>query len=348
MILLVGGITLYRTFALYEEKKEFNVLRGRVPNFGEYDISILAITVDGEKASTIPEANNYVVNVDCQNGSGYWDYDHWNAVITEINSQTKCNLHFETSTESNIWRTWIQKGEVTKYYTTLHHFLSDTEAVTQVFNNNEASTYLKENPSIVGSMKEDSNYLPNSLPEVGENLDSRSELVKIILDSTGLTNQEKYNLQLPFYVFKDGNSFLTFKNLTSRGYNNGIAPVYGATYGTSIYLSIKSLASDCAFNVYRSNQTINCDAYKMMSIRYTGSTTISTYHSWALGYTSKTSTTDISVESGLSTHTLNNSGWYSKNITSITGNKYAGVETSACSSNGMGTAAINVYEWYMY
>ena len=94
LILLVGGITLYRTFALYEEKKEFNVLRGRVPNFGEYDISILAITVDGEKASTIPEANNYVVNVDCQNGSGYWDYDHWNAVITEINSQTKCNLHF--------------------------------------------------------------------------------------------------------------------------------------------------------------------------------------------------------------------------------------------------------------
>ena len=33
LILLIGGITLYRTFALYEEKKEFNVLQGRIPSF---------------------------------------------------------------------------------------------------------------------------------------------------------------------------------------------------------------------------------------------------------------------------------------------------------------------------
>ena len=32
-LLLVGGITLYKTFALYEEKKEFSALKGRVPNF---------------------------------------------------------------------------------------------------------------------------------------------------------------------------------------------------------------------------------------------------------------------------------------------------------------------------
>lgn len=33
VILLIGGITLYRTFALYEEKKEFNVLKGQVADF---------------------------------------------------------------------------------------------------------------------------------------------------------------------------------------------------------------------------------------------------------------------------------------------------------------------------
>ncbi len=33
MLLVLGGITLYKTFALYEEKKEFNVLKGIVPFF---------------------------------------------------------------------------------------------------------------------------------------------------------------------------------------------------------------------------------------------------------------------------------------------------------------------------
>ncbi len=38
----MGGITFYKTFALYEEKKEFNVLKGRVPDFsGIYKESIL-------------------------------------------------------------------------------------------------------------------------------------------------------------------------------------------------------------------------------------------------------------------------------------------------------------------
>ncbi len=33
LILLIGAISFYKTFALYEETKEFNVLKGRVPDF---------------------------------------------------------------------------------------------------------------------------------------------------------------------------------------------------------------------------------------------------------------------------------------------------------------------------
>ena len=40
IVLIIGGITLYRTFAFYEEKKEFNVLQGRVPDFKEGDIQL--------------------------------------------------------------------------------------------------------------------------------------------------------------------------------------------------------------------------------------------------------------------------------------------------------------------
>ncbi|MCI9279687.1 MAG: hypothetical protein HFJ02_02665, partial [Bacilli bacterium] len=45
--LLAAGIILYRTFAFYEEKREFNVLQGRIGDF-DYDVK-LAIVVDGEK-----------------------------------------------------------------------------------------------------------------------------------------------------------------------------------------------------------------------------------------------------------------------------------------------------------
>ncbi len=41
MLLVLGGITLYKTFVLYEEKKEFNVLQGRIPDFRNYTEKIL-------------------------------------------------------------------------------------------------------------------------------------------------------------------------------------------------------------------------------------------------------------------------------------------------------------------
>ena len=59
MLLVLGGITLYKTFALYEEKKEFNVLQGRIPDFREkykesienVMFSILSFCVDNKPGS---------------------------------------------------------------------------------------------------------------------------------------------------------------------------------------------------------------------------------------------------------------------------------------------------------
>ncbi len=53
LIVLVGGITLYRTFALYEEKKEFNVLKGRIPDFTKKVLTLAeAITSCNKDAAT--------------------------------------------------------------------------------------------------------------------------------------------------------------------------------------------------------------------------------------------------------------------------------------------------------
>lgn len=101
LILLVGGITLYRTFALYEEKKEFNVLKGRVPDFGNYDIDGIAITLDGNAVEKIPERGSYTVSVECTNGDAYWDYANWRVSIGNFSKRTKCNVNFTTGNYFN-------------------------------------------------------------------------------------------------------------------------------------------------------------------------------------------------------------------------------------------------------
>lgn len=97
LLVLIGGITLYRTFALYEEKKEFNILQGRIPDFATRDIE-LAVTVDGVSTTEVPwgPADSYNVTVTCDNGAtGTWDYKEWGPNIRNINgSKIKCSLDF--------------------------------------------------------------------------------------------------------------------------------------------------------------------------------------------------------------------------------------------------------------
>ena len=64
ILLIIGSITLYKTFAFYEEKKSFNILKGRIPDFG-YDIKLLSVVVDDKKSESIPERGLYKTNVHC-------------------------------------------------------------------------------------------------------------------------------------------------------------------------------------------------------------------------------------------------------------------------------------------
>lgn len=97
MLLIVGGITLYRTFAFYEEKKEFNVLKEVIPNFVGNDIE-LTMKVNGESTKIIPKKGNYSVVITCDNEAvGLWDYDKWNITIDNLTkTRVKCMLDFKS------------------------------------------------------------------------------------------------------------------------------------------------------------------------------------------------------------------------------------------------------------
>lgn len=102
ILLILGGIKLYKTFAFYEEKKEFNVLQGRIPEFKEGDIQ-LAILVDNERVESIPEKGNYLVDVSCDKGAiGSWDYDNWNISVSNFVTKTKCDVKFTSVSESEM------------------------------------------------------------------------------------------------------------------------------------------------------------------------------------------------------------------------------------------------------
>ena len=112
IVLIIGGITLYRTFAFYEEKKEFNILQGRVTDFKEGDIQ-LSVFVNEERVEAIPERGNYLVDVSCDKGAiGSWDYNKWSVSVSNFVTKTKCDVKFTSVSESfeNICRK-VQNGE---------------------------------------------------------------------------------------------------------------------------------------------------------------------------------------------------------------------------------------------
>ena len=127
ILLIIGSITLYKTFAFYEEKKSFNVLKGRIPDFG-YDIKMLSVVIDDKKSESIPERGLYKTNVHCTNGTfGEWDYNNWNLVLNNVSSESKCNVSFTSGLSQEEYNKYIEAGkalhrntyrgkDITEYY----------------------------------------------------------------------------------------------------------------------------------------------------------------------------------------------------------------------------------------
>jgi hypothetical protein len=92
IIILVGGIIFYRSYAIYENAKEtieesFNIL--------DSDVEI-AYTVNGDKASTFPQKGGYKVKIKCDGAIGEWDYENWGILISKATSvKVKCSVDFE-------------------------------------------------------------------------------------------------------------------------------------------------------------------------------------------------------------------------------------------------------------
>ena len=101
LLLILGGVKLYKTFAIYEVKKEFNVLRGRIPAFSNSGDVKFAALVDDVGSNTIPtktDGKTYV-GYEC-NKPGVtieWNNDKWGPLTLGLTEKgTSCTLKFKS------------------------------------------------------------------------------------------------------------------------------------------------------------------------------------------------------------------------------------------------------------
>ena len=114
VLVVIGSIVLYKTYAYYEEAKTYNVLQGKVGDFG-YDVK-LAVTLDGVKQNSVPARGLYKTEISCKdrNGNqvstGTWDYNDWSLNVENLQYETKCNVVFTSNLTQEEYNKYIDAG----------------------------------------------------------------------------------------------------------------------------------------------------------------------------------------------------------------------------------------------
>ncbi len=101
-VLLLAGVFLYTSYAIFTEEKEFNVINGQYQDPGDLYFTVY---IDGKITNTIPAKDSgYTLDTEkssCTNGTTMtWDNSTWSASINLTNyqagnmSRTKCTMYF--------------------------------------------------------------------------------------------------------------------------------------------------------------------------------------------------------------------------------------------------------------
>jgi len=104
-ILLIAGVFLYRSFALFEVIENKNLIEGNVEDLGDISFTYY---LDGNIVKDSPSKDsNYMFddkNSNCTNNATVrWNYEDWGPVVGNIsNTKTKCHLKFTSNYHERI------------------------------------------------------------------------------------------------------------------------------------------------------------------------------------------------------------------------------------------------------
>ena len=101
-VLLVAGVFFYTSFASFQTKEEFNIIKGTVQDLGDV---YFAYYVDGELVSELPTQNSGYVfeSSSCTHDATVeWDNSKWAPLVTNLTqTRTKCTLYFKKTKKVN-------------------------------------------------------------------------------------------------------------------------------------------------------------------------------------------------------------------------------------------------------
>ena len=119
-VLLISGVILYRTFAIFEVKTNQNIIKGSVEGMGDLEFAFYINDTIVKDAPSKENKTSYVFdeeNSSCTNDAHvYWDYQQWGPMVTDITkTKTKCYLKFKTEYSEEILNGAVPelKGELT-------------------------------------------------------------------------------------------------------------------------------------------------------------------------------------------------------------------------------------------
>ena len=255
IILLLGGIIIYRSYALYEEEKEFNVLKGTIPDFG-YDIKMLSVVVDGEKSKTIPERGLYQANVECsgERTIGEWDYNAWNLVLKNVESNARCNINFTSNLTEEEYNKYIEAGKALRRNTyrgkDISKYHEDGSLYTMIergtFDDIYVGDYIIDNQNHKWLIADIDNYLytgDTALTKHHATIIPATYLMTSSMNDTnttegGYVNSKMVKTTLPSYINTYvkpvfGNHVITYRNLLTNTVNTSLVGAYGAASGAT-------------------------------------------------------------------------------------------------------------------
>ena len=74
---------------------------------------MLSVSIDGEKSKSIPSRGLYKTSVECsgERTTGEWDYNAWNLVLNNVESNAKCNISFTSNLTEEEYNQYIEAGK---------------------------------------------------------------------------------------------------------------------------------------------------------------------------------------------------------------------------------------------
>lgn len=98
IFLLIIALLICRTYAIYTEKENLNMMKGLVPN-QDYDVMVSFVEIDAEGnkkiVDNIPEGKNWNIEINCNNDANVsWNYKTWKIEMDILKTRTKCKLTF--------------------------------------------------------------------------------------------------------------------------------------------------------------------------------------------------------------------------------------------------------------